>query len=442
MGPPVQSNPITPTPDAILAQLERICNSATLERSERLRSFLTYVCEAALRGESDRVSEYVIGVEVFQRGDDFSPVEDSIVRRTAHALRQKLHRYYETEGREDLVRIELPVGRYFPVFHAVGATAPTPTPASLVETETPPPAIPDVAPAPTPQSPSRRAWLAAGAGACAAFVAGWLARGSGGHPALHPVLRDFWQPWIDDPKGVTICLSTPMTTTVRLWATPQAAGNRPVLPDDSPVARALRDLYDLRPGGALSVSADNGQGKLGEAIAAVHLASWISSQGGAPRAIQSRAVRWEDFKEENFILFGHPEINPFTGYLLDKYPLRTSTFDGATRRILNTQPKPGEPAAFDFSVGIPQNGERHTHALISRLPGVDGQRKLLLITGLDSQAVQAAVEFLTDPEALRDLTRTAPGYFQAVLAVHVREKVPVTSKLVLVRPLPNQSPKS
>src|SRR5215813_13291745 len=96
--------------------LEIVLRSPTFERSERLQAFLQYVCEMTLKGEASRINEYLIGSEVFQRGPSYSPHEDSVVRHQAHALRRKLQEYYEKEGKTETVRIELPVGRYVPVF--------------------------------------------------------------------------------------------------------------------------------------------------------------------------------------------------------------------------------------------------------------------------------------------------------------------------------------
>ena len=107
-------------------------HSPQFERSERVQRFLRFICELTLTGESQRINEYLIGSEVFQRGSDYSPSEDSIVRRQAHALRQKLQDYYGNDGQGDPVRIELPVGRYVPVFRrAHSAAVASPCPLSL-----------------------------------------------------------------------------------------------------------------------------------------------------------------------------------------------------------------------------------------------------------------------------------------------------------------------
>src|SRR5438552_9283247 len=98
------------------AELDEVLHSRIFERSEKLQRFLRYVCDLTLRGESAKLNEYLIGSEVFHRGSDYSPTEDSVVRREEHALRQKLQEYYGSEGRDHAIRVELPVGRYVPTF--------------------------------------------------------------------------------------------------------------------------------------------------------------------------------------------------------------------------------------------------------------------------------------------------------------------------------------
>src|SRR5579883_3110637 len=101
-----------PKPEDIRAELSTILNSPAFKRSARHSKFLQFVCETALNGGAAKLNEYMIAHEVFERGDDYSPGEDSVVRRQAYSLRQKLQDYYATDGAQDPIRIELPLGRY------------------------------------------------------------------------------------------------------------------------------------------------------------------------------------------------------------------------------------------------------------------------------------------------------------------------------------------
>src|SRR5262249_30231714 len=64
----------------------------------------------------ERIKEYVIAIEVFEKPEDYDPQADSTVRTEASKLRSRLARYYDTEGREDKFVIAIPKGSYVPKF--------------------------------------------------------------------------------------------------------------------------------------------------------------------------------------------------------------------------------------------------------------------------------------------------------------------------------------
>jgi hypothetical protein len=134
-------------------QLERILSTPPLVSSPSLSRFLRYVVEETAAGRGAAIKEYTLGLNVFDRGDEFNPRLDPIVRVQARNLRARLDKYYQTQGTEDPIRIELPKGTYVPVFHfrtpgtvsenGRQAPAAAPTPAGPVS----------VMPAPPPLSP-------------------------------------------------------------------------------------------------------------------------------------------------------------------------------------------------------------------------------------------------------------------------------------------------
>jgi TolB-like protein len=109
---------VTPLPEEVRAELARILTSPTFANSDRLSRLLKYVVERTLAGEGDQLKEYVVGIEVFERNDNYDPRLDSIVRVEARRLRAKLEEYYRGPGATDPVRIEIPRGGYVPVFQA------------------------------------------------------------------------------------------------------------------------------------------------------------------------------------------------------------------------------------------------------------------------------------------------------------------------------------
>jgi TolB-like protein len=110
----------------IREHLDKVLTSAGFQNSERLRRFLRFIVDAKLRGEPDRVKEYLIGKEVFDRDSSYDPRLDPIVRVEARRLRKKLEAYYEGPGSGDAIRIELPKGGYIPAIRQPSVAAPEP----------------------------------------------------------------------------------------------------------------------------------------------------------------------------------------------------------------------------------------------------------------------------------------------------------------------------
>jgi TolB-like protein len=108
------------SPDDVLAQLERILASPGFANADRASRFLRYVVERTMAGEGDQLKEYVIGRAVFDRGDDYDPRIDSIVRVEAGRLRSKIDEYYSGPGRGDGILIQLRRGSYAPAFEPIG----------------------------------------------------------------------------------------------------------------------------------------------------------------------------------------------------------------------------------------------------------------------------------------------------------------------------------
>src|SRR5690242_20370083 len=92
--------------------------------------FLRFTVEQALSGHAADLKEYLIGVEVFDRKSEYDSRVDPIVRVEARRLRSKLRKYYESEGRDDAIRIEFPTGSYVPQFKGPQSESAPAAPAS------------------------------------------------------------------------------------------------------------------------------------------------------------------------------------------------------------------------------------------------------------------------------------------------------------------------
>lgn len=428
-------------------ELESVLRSPTFERSERLQKFLQYVCDLTLKGEASKINEYLIGNEVFRRGADYAPNEDSVVRRQAHALRRKLHEHYEKEGLLSPFRVELPVGRYVPIFRRHEEPA---APAELsVETVVAP-----SAPRTRINSSTlvRQRLIFAFAAAIGMFAAGWLtghATPSDRLPKLDPATREIWGDWLRDPAGVVICFSNPVSLAIKNLAAPipldTVPKHLPLTPDQVQYAR---EAFNLPPG-YLYIGPGSSQAKMGEAISALGLATLFARAEVPLRATQSRFVTWQDLPKQNLIVLGSDDINRWgwVDPLLEHQPFRTEVNSlGRPRTILNAHPEPGEQSEYSTKYAAVRTGLVQGYVLISMIPGVDGRRKLLLVCGLDTQATQSAVEFLTEgprlQELLAALRKRSPGHrgpwhFQAILNTESHDLVPTKTSLVALRVLPD-----
>src|SRR5436190_1237122 len=102
--------------ETIRAELDKVLENPYFSHSARLSRFLRFAVERAIHGRSDELKEYILGLEVFDRKDTYDPRVDPIVRVEASRLRNKLKKYYLTEGKDDPIEIRIPVGTYAPVF--------------------------------------------------------------------------------------------------------------------------------------------------------------------------------------------------------------------------------------------------------------------------------------------------------------------------------------
>ncbi len=112
----IESHASSHTPDSraqeIRAYLGRLLAGEHFSASSRRGQLLRYLVEHTLKGDSDKINEYAIGLDVFQRPASFDPRIESVVRTEFSRLRQRLRDYYAEEGRRDTIVIEFPPRSY------------------------------------------------------------------------------------------------------------------------------------------------------------------------------------------------------------------------------------------------------------------------------------------------------------------------------------------
>lgn len=163
---------MSPERAVIENQLERLFASEEFASAPKMRALLRYLVDATLAGDVERLKGYAIGVDVFERGVDFDPATDPIVRVQAGRLRKLLDSYYNTSGKGDPLRIDIPKGGYIVELHEAGGVAssvvePAPDAAAPLEAVPRAPAVP-----PPFGRPPFTTWIAAGALGLLALFAG------------------------------------------------------------------------------------------------------------------------------------------------------------------------------------------------------------------------------------------------------------------------------
>jgi hypothetical protein len=116
-APPAYALPDGVNPTDVWNAVERVCRSQAMSGCSRLTQLLNFVVKSTLQGESAYLKETTIGVAVFGRDPDYDPKVDTIVRSQAWRLRSKLRKYYASEGANDHIVVDIPIGHYVPVFH-------------------------------------------------------------------------------------------------------------------------------------------------------------------------------------------------------------------------------------------------------------------------------------------------------------------------------------
>src|SRR5262249_4768496 len=147
------------------------------------------------------------------------------------------------------------------------------------------------------------------------------------------------------------------------------------------------------------------------------LGDFFARMGHASRVKRSLLLTWEDLKTENIVVLGSPAENYFLRDLPQKQDLifKPMTDDNGNKTfgVLNTNPQPGEQRRYLAKQDGPSRSQiSEDYAVVSLLQGLDGKKRMLILAGITTHGTQAAVEYVTKPDYVRDLIKnlnTAPA---------------------------------
>jgi adenylate cyclase len=112
----IESQASLPSSDArtreIRAYVNRLLATPQFAAASRRGQLLSYLIDHTLAGDADKISEYAIGLDVFQKPTSFDPRIESLVRTEFSRLRQRLKEYYAEDGRSDAIVIDFPPRSY------------------------------------------------------------------------------------------------------------------------------------------------------------------------------------------------------------------------------------------------------------------------------------------------------------------------------------------
>jgi hypothetical protein len=394
----------------------RVAASRNFKSSPRLRDLLLYVAECAIRDLPEDATEQQIGMKVFGRPPGYNSSEDSIVRSHARLLRQKLDAYFETDGASEKLRIDVPKGHYLLVFTPrMAATVPTPIvvarpPALVVESNE----APAIAAAKHVDPPARPhawlLWLGLGliVGALAAVVIGRL---SGSR--INQSVATLWRPFLAGDPPLLIYSNG-------VFVGSSKTGMRYASQQDVQTSPSDSHLIDHYTG-------------IGETDGVYELTRLFDAARATFILKRSHLVTWDEAKQRNLIFIGSPAEN-LAVRALPSNPEFTLFSSPETSGYHNNHPRPGELANY----ARPEYPLTRDYAIISFLPGIQSEKKIMWLSGLTTLGTQAAVEFASRPDHATELLEKATGSngevrpFDALLETTIVGGVPLEVRLVTI----------
>ncbi|MGP0020278.1 MAG: hypothetical protein ACLPHP_17030 [Candidatus Sulfotelmatobacter sp.] len=419
-------------------ELRRVLESKYFANSPKKTRFLEFVSEQAFLGNGDKLNEYLIGVEVYDRGVDFNPQKDPIVRVQAHEIRRLLNKYYEENGHGGLIRLDLPSGHYVPVFRRStsdesAADAPAPLEAKQA------------------QAPNRlHLTLTIILGALCLVLTSILIFNlwKGGQAAQPRVqvanlpegIDWFWHPFLPPAEAPLITIPNhPLLRAAHDGDSAQTLAEGHEIPKASlPEFRDTIHFRELKR--FLFVPSVTDFTSVGETLGVVNLCKMFATVGQGCRVQPSRLVNIEEIKGDNAILLGGNQS--WSGRVF----LNAQGFHFQSGVILNRNPQPGEKEVYKPEFDSVTNQLTRDYAVVLMMPNERKEKRVLLIYGIYTQGSQAAIEYLTNPERMAELRKslldlapdheTIPPYFQVLLTTTVENSVPGKSSLVALRIIP------
>jgi len=424
------------------SELQRILESKYFAKAPKRRRFLEFTSGQVFRGEESKLNEYLIGVEVYDRGTDFDPQQDPIVRVQAHEIRRLLKNYYEEEGKNSLVRIELHPGQYAPAFRRVKIDSEKPATS---------PAPGESAPTGFARSKSRQQNVAMVCLGLACITLGFLlvreryfsrqASASRARAAALPESEEwFWRPFLVEASQPLVVVPTPPLLRLGTEGDSLQTLHGGYAIPKSKMAEFHDTFHFSEMRNFTFVPTTTDYTGIGEALGLLDLSRLFTGQGMVIRVKTGRLTDYKEIQGGNAIILGGG--NTWSNRVFANRP----GFYVSEGVLKNNAPGPREASVYAPRFDPVTNRLTQDYALILMEPNPTKQERLLLLYGLYTQGTEAAAEYVTNADRLAELRKalvaaspdkkTAPPFFEALISVPVENYVPGAASLVATRVIP------
>lgn len=410
--------------------IERILATGPFQKSGRLRELLPYMAERALHGHGHELTEHNIGIAVFGKPADYSPVEDSSVRVHARQLRLKLHEYFDGEGRGEAIVVEVPKGSYVPVFRNMVQSLSEAAPTAAASAQTP---------SGLRQRRGLRIFLPWAVAALLAVACACLAiRLAGAPPRPAPV------PWplsqvFDGSNPTRIVLSDVNYGMLRIVSQQEGSLEEYLRPD---MRQRLTPIHMNEQDARILTYIDNSNlTSYADVVVATTLSNMVHQKRGLISVSSARDLRPRDLESGNYVFVGSPSSNPWVFLYQNRLNFRESegVVGESMKYFVNEHPKPGEQGTYQGLEFTGSAGE--DYATISLLPTADGRGSVLILQGLQQEGTEATGLFLADEDSRTALkkalniegTPTKPIYFEALIRTRAVDGAPNSTTIVAAR---------
>jgi hypothetical protein len=369
--------------------VDRIVATPAFNKSERLVSFLLHVCRMEAEGRSDEISEQQIGEAVFGRSQNYDPSIDGIVRSHASRLRIRLDQYFETEGIDEPVRLSIPRGGYVPIYEPRVAE-PVLSSIAVERRLEPAPAIP------LDREEARRPrWLMFGALALTlaiAFLAGAVFHTTriSGQFGFGSPSDALWRSLFVPGRPTFLVVGD---AGVNMF---ENIARRQVTAEEYSSGSWLNDPIAQTPAGYTWVAIPRRSYTPWFVVNfATRLARIAQVKDESLRVISARELTLGNLKNDQLILTGGPEYNPWEQLLGQDQNFHVF-YDGQENSIsiFNKRPEPGELPLYKWRQSDPVS--HLGYSLISFSKNLNGNGHILALEGSTAQGDEAAAEFLLD----------------------------------------------